>query len=95
MTDAGFGGDTYSSCRIRLLTLGRQFMKVFLRHTSSGLFYAGPDRWTQGHVEAMNFEAPNLALDMLSESKLDNMEVVIHFEQTPFHIPVKVVGRGG
>jgi hypothetical protein len=32
---------------------------------------------------------------MLSESKLDNMEVVIHFEQTPFHIPVKVVGRGG
>ena len=70
-------------------------MKVFLRHTGSGLFYAGPDRWTQTHAEAVDFEAPNFALDMLSDSKLEGMEVIVHFEQMAFDMPLKIVGRGG
>ncbi len=89
-----FGGDTHSQSGATLLTLASPAMKVFLRHTGSGLFYAGPDRWTQTHAEATDFEAPNLALDMLSDSKLDGMEVIVHFEQTAFDIPLKIVGRG-
>ena len=70
-------------------------MKVFLRHTDSGLFYAGPDRWTSIHSEAMDFEAPNFALDLLADSKLEGMEVIVHFDQTAFDIPLKIVSRGG
>ena len=69
-------------------------MKVFLRHTHSGLFYAGPDQWTETHSQALDFEAPNLALDLVSGSKLDGMEVVVHFEQTAFDLPLKIVNRG-
>jgi len=69
-------------------------MKVFLRSTRTGLFYAGPDKWTNEHSQALEFEAPNFALDRVCQSKLEAVEVVIHFEKSAFDIPVKIVGLG-
>jgi len=53
-------------------------MKVFLRNTATGQFYAGPGQWTAAHSEAVDFPGPDVALDAVSETKLDAMEVVIH-----------------
>ena len=69
-------------------------MKVFLRNTQTGLFYAGPDRWTIEPTEAFDFEGPNLALDMVSQSKLQTVEVIVHFEESVFNVPLKIVGTG-
>jgi hypothetical protein len=69
-------------------------MKVFLRNTETGLFYAGPDHWTGEHGEAMEFRGPDRALDQVSEAKLNAMEVIIHFEESHFDIPLKIVGLG-
>jgi hypothetical protein len=70
-------------------------MKVFLRNTRTGLFYAGPDQWTNEHSQALEFEGPNFALDRVSQAKLEAVEVVIHFEESAFDIPLKIVGLGG
>ena len=69
-------------------------MKVFLRDTRTGLFYAGPDQWTTEHAQALEFEGPNFALDRVTQSKLEAVEVVIHFEESAFDIPLKIVGLG-
>jgi hypothetical protein len=69
-------------------------MKVFLRNTQTGLFYAGPDQWTDEHSQAVEFEGPSFALDRVSESKLEAVEVIIHFEESVFDIPLKIVGLG-
>lgn len=69
-------------------------MKVFLRNTQTGLFYAGPDRWTNEHAEAIEFQGPNFALDLVCESQLQAVEVVVHFEESVFDVPLKIVGTG-
>ena len=57
----------------------------------TGLFYAGPDEWTQNQGAARDFEGPDQALDHVSQAKLAAMEVVIHFEETSFDIPLTIV----
>ena len=69
-------------------------MKVFLRNTETGQFYAGPDQWTPEHSQALDFQGPDTALDAVSQSKLNTMEVVIHFEESSFDLPMKIVGTG-
>jgi hypothetical protein len=69
-------------------------MKVFLRNTRTGLFYAGPDQWTTEHTQAVEFEGPSFALDRVTQSRLETVEVIIHFEASAFNIPLKIVGLG-
>ena len=69
-------------------------MKVLLRNMQTGLFYAGPDQWTQEHSQAIEFEGPNYALDRVTQSRLDGMEIIIHFEDTAFDMPLKIIGLG-
>jgi hypothetical protein len=69
-------------------------MKVFLRNTRTGLLYAGPDQWTNEHSQALEFEGPSFALDRVTQAKLEAVEVVIHFEKSPFDVPLKIVGLG-
>jgi hypothetical protein len=70
-------------------------MKVLLRNTDTGLFYAGPDQWTNAHAQAVEFEGPHVALDTVSSGKLASVEVVIHFEESIFDFPIQIVGLGG
>ena len=69
-------------------------MKVLLRDTQTGLFYVAREQWTQLEAEAMDFRAPDRALDELSLAKLQSSEVVIHFEDTSFNIPLRIVSAG-
>jgi hypothetical protein len=66
-------------------------MKVLLRDTQTGQFYAGAEKWTDDHSEALDFEETNLALDAVSDSKLRRIEVLMHFEDPAFEIPLKVI----
>ena len=66
-------------------------MKVLLRNTQTGMFYAGPEQWTEDKSVATDFEGPDSALDQVSESNLEAVEVIIHFEDTRFDIPLTIV----
>jgi hypothetical protein len=67
-------------------------MKIFLRNTHTGMLYAGPDKWTKAHDEALDFEETNLALDEVSKSKMEKIEVLVRFDEPAFEIPLKVIG---
>lgn len=69
-------------------------MKVLLRNTETGMFYAGPDAWTNESTQAVEFRGPDTALDTVCGSKLNAMEVIIHFEEARFDLPLTIVGLG-
>ncbi len=69
-------------------------MKVLLRHTQTGLFYAGPEKWTEQSSEALDFQATDCALDRIWEAKLEGMEVLMHFDDPFFEIPLTLAGEG-
>jgi hypothetical protein len=69
-------------------------MKVLLRHTRTGMFYAGPENWTEQHSEAAGFDGPDRALDEVNHAGLEAVEVVIHFENSSFDIPLTIVSAG-
>jgi len=67
-------------------------MKILLRNTQTGLFYVGPDRWTENHPEAFDFEKTDLALDAVRDGKMRGIEVLMKFDNPAFEIPLTVVG---
>ena len=67
-------------------------MKVLLRSTETGLFYAGPDSWNKDPVNAAEFQTPDEALDRVNQSNLARVEVVMHFEGSAFDVPLTIVG---
>lgn len=69
-------------------------MRVLLRQPVTGLFYAGADRWTGNAAEAFNFEATDRAMDQACDSNLQDVEVLVHFENPSFEIPMTIHGFG-
>lgn len=66
-------------------------MKILLRNLQTGLFYAGPNQWTQNDPEAFDFEQTDLALDAVRDAKLTGIEVLVKFEDPAFEIPLSIV----
>ena len=69
-------------------------MKILLRNIQTGLFYVGPDRWTQFDPEAFDFEQTDLALDAVRDRNLKSIEVLVKFEDPAFEIPLTIVDAG-
>lgn len=69
-------------------------MKILLRSTQTGLFYAGPDQWTKNDPEAFDFEQTDLALDAVRDAKLKGIEVLVKFEDPALEIPLTIVDAG-
>jgi len=65
-------------------------MKVLLRDTQSGLFYADADHWTGQYSEVRDFETPDLALEQVSSANLAGVEVIVHFENPAFDLPLTI-----
>ena len=66
-------------------------MKILLRDLGTGLFYAGGDQWSNSAAEAFDFETPDVALDCVTEANLGKVELVMHFENSAFDVPVRIV----
>ena len=66
-------------------------MKILLRDTQTGLFYAGPNQWTTGQDTAQDFKTPDTALDLIDESRLNAMEIVVHFGDAAFDVPLTIM----
>jgi hypothetical protein len=69
----------------------RYRMKILLRDTQTGLFYAGPNQWTIEQDTAQDFKTPDLAFNVIDESKLNAMEIVVHFGEAAFDVPLTIV----
>ncbi len=69
-------------------------MKFLLRNTETGLLYAGPDQWTNTYSEAEEFASMTSAMDIVAATKLNAMQVLMHFEDSAYEIPLTIVGLG-
>ncbi len=69
-------------------------MRVLLRNTQTGLFYAGPERWTQNDLEAVDFQRTDAAMDVVWQSQLRPIEVLMRFDEPLFEIPLQIAGFG-
>ena len=69
-------------------------MKILLRSTQTGLFYVGPDQWTQNDPEAFDFEQTDVALDAVRDANLKGIEVLVKFDNPSFEIPLTIVDAG-
>jgi hypothetical protein len=66
-------------------------MKILLRDIRTGLFYAGPNQWTIEQDTAEDFKTPDVAFNVIDESKLNAMEIVVHFGEAAFDVPLTIV----
>ena len=63
-------------------------MRTLLRKVSTGLYFQGPDRWTDNLGEAHNFKLIDRALQFVQKWKLQDVEVAFAFSDVG---PVKRV----
>ncbi|HYG35108.1 MAG TPA: hypothetical protein VEC99_10010 [Clostridia bacterium] len=54
-------------------------MKVLLRNTRNGLFFAGPSRWTAKRTEALDFIETEEAIQTAAFLGLEDMQLVLGF----------------
>ncbi len=57
-------------------------MRTLLRKTSNGLFFRGPDQWTENPAEAFNFKSIDHALDFIARWGLREVEVTFGFKNS-------------
>jgi hypothetical protein len=69
-------------------------MRILLRDCARALFYAGEDQWTADHASAIAFKDTNHVIDFVCEAGLSNVEVVMHFDNPEFEIPLSIAGTG-
>ncbi len=54
-------------------------MRTLLRSVSTGLYFQGPDQWTQDPAQAHNFKLIDRALDFVQRWKLHDVELAFAF----------------
>lgn len=55
-------------------------MKTLLRKVSDGLYFQGPDQWTNNPSQAHNFKMIDRALDFIERWKLKDVELAFAFD---------------
>ena len=57
-------------------------MRTLLRQVSSGLFFQGPDHWTNNPDAGLNFKSIDRALEFVRTYKLEGVEVAFAFRNS-------------
>jgi hypothetical protein len=68
-------------------------MRILLRDSRNGLFYAGCESWTDDHLQAAEFPDTSQAMDEAWEKCLNDIEIVMRFEDPFLEIPLSIVAR--
>ena len=57
-------------------------MKTLLRQVATGLYYEGPDQWTNNPARAHNFKMIDRALQFVERWKLKDVEIAFAFAKS-------------
>ncbi len=68
-------------------------MRVLLRHVKTGRYYQNPGNWTARAEEALCFSNTIQALSRVAELKLDEVEILLAFDDPRYNIRLPVRGR--
>jgi hypothetical protein len=71
-------------------------MKTLLRNVTNGLFFQGPDRWTNNAAQGLNFKSIDRALEFIKNYKLQGIELAFAFDdsETVTRAPVEKINIG-
>ncbi len=56
-------------------------MKIILKHTIRGEYYAGSEGWSAEVSDAMEFETINAAAGLAFKEKLEDVDVVLRYDE--------------
>jgi hypothetical protein len=71
-------------------------MRTLLKKTSTGLYFQGPDKWTENPAEALNFKMIDRAVDFVRKWNLTDVELAFAFDKLNHVKPMSLekVGLG-
>jgi hypothetical protein len=58
-------------------------MRILLRNIATGLYFQGPDKWTDKPDGAVDFKFVDRALDYIARWEMTDMEMVFAFDDPP------------
>ncbi len=73
-----------------VVTRDENKMRTLLRQAATGLYFKGPDEWTQDRLQAHNFKMIDRALDFVNRWKLRDLELVFAFDDIDEVTPVPI-----
>ena len=73
-----YNGD--KNCGLEAVKRDERHMKTLLRRVSTGLYFRGPDQWTENPAEAHNFKMIDRALEFVERWHLRDMELAFAFD---------------
>jgi hypothetical protein len=68
------------NCGLEAVKRDERHMKTLLRRVSTGLYFRGPDQWTENPAEAHNFKLIDRALEFVERWHLGDMELAFAFD---------------
>jgi hypothetical protein len=69
-------------------------MRILVQQTATGLYFKDVGSWTKVNSEAMDFMSSTAAIDFCVTNKLEEVQLVLKFEEQPYDI-VLPVGKPG
>ncbi len=68
-----------------------QHMRTLLRKVSTGLYFQGPDQWTENPEQAHNFKMIDWALDFINKWNLQDVELAFAFDDADYitRVPIE------
>jgi hypothetical protein len=65
-------------------------MKVFLRSTQTGWYYAGPSQWTPESRAAQDLAQTARAVALVFEARLENVEILLSYDNPRYDLVLPV-----
>jgi hypothetical protein len=56
---------------------GKNIMRVLLHNSETGLYLAGPSRWTEDRLQALDFESVDHAVTAYKEARISFAEIMV------------------
>ena len=68
-----------------------QRMRILLQQKETGLYFKDIGAWSRGSAEAMDFVSSTAAIDFCVSNKLNDVQLVLKFEEEKYDIVLPVV----
>jgi hypothetical protein len=68
-------------------------MRVLIRHIGTGMFYQAERSWTVAPAAAWDFKASANALQLVTELKLTEVEILLWFDDPRYNLSLPLQGQ--
>lgn len=70
-------------------------MRILIQQKNSGLYFRDVGSWTKDPSDAMDFLSSTSAIDFCVLNRINDVQLVLKFEEQQYDIVLPVLGRAG